>query len=117
MTKARINADDVDAVAAMNGYITATITNSSIPMTLNRRYAITGTGPGVLPTFTTNGEFVIVEFKTSAGVTSTVGRNSQTIDGSATDDTYTGGGNGPVIRYVFVSPWSVSSRLIEGLPA
>ncbi len=118
MTKARINADDVDALAAVNGKITATIANSSTPMTARRRYAITGTGPAVLPTMSSVDDFVIVEYQTAGGVTSTVGRNGQTIDGSATDDVYLGtGSQGPVIRYDYAGLGAVTSRMIEGIPA
>ena len=101
-----------DELDAANGKIDQTITTGTVAMNANRRSRITG-GTGTLPTLTAENFFAIVELAPADGVTATVGRNSQTLDGEATDDTYTGdGGPGPVIRYTFVSAGVVRSQLI-----
>lgn len=116
MTKARTNADDIDAQAAMAGKITATLSSGTTAMTPRRRYRISSTATGTLPVMA-SGDFVIVEFTVGGGITGTVGRNSQTIDGAAADDTYTGDGlPGPVIRYDYASAGVVTSRILEGTP-
>jgi hypothetical protein len=112
-----LDANTIETLQSVGGTITSTITNSTVATSPYNTYIITGTGPAILPTFAADGEFVIVDFRTTAGVTSTVGRNSQTIDGSATDDTYVGDGAvGPVIRYSYSSAGAVISRLIGGSP-
>jgi len=101
---------------AVVGKVTATLSGGTTAMTAKRRYRISSTATGTLPTMVA-GDFVIVEFTVGAGVTGTVGRNSQTIDGVAGDDTYVGtGSQGPVVRYDYASAGAVTSRLIEGIP-
>jgi hypothetical protein len=112
-----LDGDTLTTLLSVGGEITQTIANTTTQLSTYTTNIITGTGPAILPTFAADGEFVIVDFRTTAGVTSTVGRNSQTIDGSATDDTYIGdGGTGPVIRYSYSSAGAVISRLIGGSP-
>ena len=105
-----------EEVLARDGKITATLSSSTTAMTANRRYRISGTATGTLPTFTA-GQWCIVEFTVGSGVTGTVGRNSQTIDGVAGDDTYTGTGGttGPVWRYYCDSAGVVVTKLIESV--
>lgn len=110
-----VDTTEIEEFLAVTGKLTGTITSGTTAMTDRRRYKITG-GTGTLPTMAA-GSFCIVEMAPAAGITVTVARNSQTIDGSATDDTYIGdGGQGPVIRYAYVSAGVVTSRLIEGSP-
>lgn len=102
---------------SVGGDIDATITNTTTQLSTYTSVILSGTGPAVLPTFATAGEFVIVNFKPSAGVTATINRNSQTIDGVAENDTYVGdGAPGPIIRYSYSSAGAVISRLIGGSP-
>ncbi len=106
---------ELEEFLALTGKINATITSGTTAMTDRRRTKITG-GTGTLPTMAA-GSFVIAEIAPAAGVTATIGRNAQTIDGLAADDTYTGsGGTGPVIMYEYVSAGVVTSRLIGGSP-
>lgn len=102
---------------ALTGTITATLSSGTTAMTAKRRYRISSTATGTLPTMT-DGDFVIVELTVGAGVVGTVGRNSQTIDGNAADDTYTGdgGSTGPVVLYKYTSAGAVTSELIGGVP-
>lgn len=112
-----VDTTEIEEFLALSGKITATLSSGTTAMTAKRRYRISSTATGTLPTMAA-GDFVIVEFTVGAGIVGTVGRNSQTIDGSATDDTYTGDGTqGPVIRYDYASGGVVTSRLIEGIPA
>jgi hypothetical protein len=112
-----LDGNTIATLWAVGGYINQTIANTTTQLSTYTTNIITGTGPAVLPTFAADGEFVIVDFRTTAGVTSTVDRNTQSIDGSATDDTYIGdGGPGPVIRYSYSSAGAVISRLIGGSP-
>jgi hypothetical protein len=106
-----------ESLLAQWGKITATLSSGTTAMTARRRYRISSTATGTLPTMV-QGDFVIVEFTVGAGVTGTVGRNSQTIDGASADDTYTGDGgdSGPVIRYRYSSAGAVTSELIGGVP-
>lgn len=100
---------------ALSGQFTSLITAGTVAMTDRRRYRISG-GTGTLPTFV-NGSFVIVEYVPAAGVTATVGRNSQTIDGASADDTFIGNGQpAPVILYTYASAGVVVSRLIGSTP-
>lgn len=111
-----LDTTQVEEFLAVTGKVTATLSAGTTAMTARRRYRISSTATGTLPTMVA-GDFVIVEFTVGAGVTGTVGRNSQTIDGTAEDDTYTGdGAEGPVIRYDYASAGAVTSRLIEGIP-
>lgn len=107
---------DTDAFLAISGAITATLTTGTTSMTDKRRYRITGTATGTLPTMVA-GSFVIVEYALSNGTTGTVARNSQTIDGAAANDTYIGdGSNYPAVMYSYSSAGVVTSRLIQGGP-
>lgn len=111
-----VDTTELEEFLALSGKITATLASGTTAMTARRRYRISSTATGTLPTMAA-GDFVIVEFTNAAGITATVGRNSQTIDGSATDDTLIGsGGNGPVVRYDYASAGVVTSRVIEGTP-
>lgn len=117
MTKARTNADDIDAQAALAGKITATLSSGTTAMTARRRYRISAAATGTLPALAA-GDFVIVEFTVAQGVTATVARNGQTIDGAAANDTYTGTGvQGPVVRYDYATTGAATSRLMEGIPS
>lgn len=111
-----VDTTELEEFQALTGKITGTLSSGTTAMTARRRYRISSTATGTLPTLAA-GDFVIVEFTVGAGVVGTVGRNSQTIDGASADDTYTGtGSTGPVIRYDYVSAGVVTSRLIEGIP-
>ena len=113
---ASVDTTELEEFLALTGKITATLSSGTTAMTARRRYRISSTATGTLPTMVA-GDFVIVEFTVGAGVTGTVARNSQTIDGASADDTYTGdGAQGPVIRYDYVSAGVVTSRIIEGIP-
>lgn len=112
-----VDTTELEEFLALIGKITATLSSGTTAMTARRRYRISSTATGTLPSMVA-GDFVIVEFTNGAGVTATVGRNSQTIDGASADDTYVGtGSQGPVVRYDYVSAGVVTSRLIEGIPA
>lgn len=101
----------VEEFMAFSGKITATLTSGTTAMTDKRRTRITG-GTGTLPAFS-SGSFVIAELRPANGVTVTVGRNSQTIDGTAADDTYTGdGGPGILVLYKYVSAGVITSEII-----
>ena len=108
---------ELEEFLALTGKITATLSSGTTAMTDRRRYRISAAATGTLPTMAA-GSFVIVEFTVGSGVTGTVARNSQTIDGAAADDTYlgTGGDSGPVIRYQFSSAGAVTSEIIGGVP-
>ncbi len=107
---------ELEEFLALTGKITATISSGTTAMTDRRRYRISSTATGTLPTMVA-GSFVIVEFTNGAGVTATVARNSQTIDGASADDTYIGTGTEtPVVRYDYASAGVVTSRLIEVIP-
>lgn len=111
--------DDGDSLGlstpAHNGVLTSTITSGTVAMTAGGRYRITG-GQADLPTLL-SAQFVIVELDPAAGTTVTVGRNAQTIDGAAEDDTYIGdGGASPVIRYSYSSAGAVKSEIIGSVP-
>lgn len=111
-----VDTTELEEFLAVTGKITATISSGTTAMTARRRYRISSTATGTLPTMVA-GDFVIVEFTNGAGVTATVGRNSQTIDGASEDDTYIGTGTeNPVIRYDYASAGAVTSRLIEVIP-
>lgn len=112
-----VDTTELEEFLALTGKITATLSAGTTAMTARRRYRISSTATGTLPTMAA-GDFVIVEFTNGAGITATVGRNSQTIDGASADDTYIGdGAQGPVVRYDYASAGVVTSRLIEGIPA
>lgn len=101
---------------ALVGKVTATLSSGTTAMTAKRRYRISSTATGTLPTMAA-GDYVVVEFTNGAGVTATVGRNSQTIDGVAENDTYVGTGTeNPVVRYDYASAGAVTSRLLEVIP-
>jgi hypothetical protein len=111
-----VPAVDTNWEQALAGKLTGTFSSGTTAMTANRRYRISGTATGTLPTLT-DGQGVIVEFTVGNGVTGTVGRNSQTIDGESSDDTYAGdGSNGPVILYSYASAGAVTSTLIGSTP-
>lgn len=111
-----VDTTELEEFLALTGKITATLSSGTTAMTARRRYRISSTATGTLPTMGA-GDFVIVEFTNGAGVTATVARNSQTIDGTAEDDTYIGQGTEtPVIRYDYASAGAVTSRLIEVIP-
>jgi hypothetical protein len=111
-----VNTTELEEFLALTGKVTGTLSSGTTAMTARRRYRISSTATGTLPTMV-EGDFVIVEFAVGAGVTGTVGRNSQTIDGESSDDTYIGDGyQGPVIRYDYASAGAVTSRLVEGTP-
>lgn len=100
------------AFLAVTGTETATILSVSTPMTAKRLYRFTGTGPAVLPTMAA-GDFVDVIMAQAIGTTGTIGRNSQTIDGVAGDDTLAGrGAPYPVFRYKYASAGAVVSELL-----
>ena len=112
-----VDTTELEEFLAVTGKLTATLSSGTTAMTARRRYQITATATGTLPTMVA-GDFVIVELPVAAGDTATIGRNSQTIDGASADDTYVGDGlQAPVIRYDYVSAGVVTSRLIEGTPA
>lgn len=111
-----VDTTELEEFLALTGKITATLSSGTTAMTARRRYRISSTATGTLPTMGA-GDFVIVEFTNGAGVTATVARNSQTIDGTAEDDTYIGlGTETPVVRYDYASAGAVTSRLIEVIP-
>jgi hypothetical protein len=111
-----VDTTELEEFLALTGKITDTLSSGTTAMTARRRYRISSTATGTLPTMGA-GDFLIVEFTNGAGVTATVARNSQTIDGAAEDDTYIGTGTeNPVIRYDYASAGVVTSRLIEVIP-
>lgn len=112
-----VDLTEISEFNATVGEITSTILNVSTPMVSGRRYLFTGTGPAVLPTLGVGG-FVEVVFAQASGVTGTVGRNGQTIDGAAADDTWLGSGgkSGPTLRYEYASSGAVKSELIGSVP-
>lgn len=100
---------------ALAGVRTATISSGTTAMTAGGRYLITG-GQGDLPTLS-SGQAVIVELDPASGTTVTVGRNSQTIDGTAEDDTYIGdGGASPIMLYSFSGSGAVKSEIVGSIP-
>jgi len=110
-----VDTTELEEFLAWTGKLTGTITSGTTAMTDRRRYRITG-GTGTLPTFAA-GSFVIVELDPATGTTVTIGRNSQTIDGAAEDDTYTGdGGAGVKMLYKFASAGAVTSEIIGSVP-
>lgn len=110
-----VDTTELEEFLALTGKLTATITSGTTAMTDKRRYRITG-GTGTLPTFAAT-SFMIVEMKPAAGTTVTIGRNSQTIDGTAEDDTYVGtGGSGVVVLYKYSAAGAVTSEIIGSLP-
>lgn len=112
-----LNANSISILRSYGGYSTQTVASTTTQLSTYTNVILSGTGPAVLPTFAADGEFVVVNYQPSAGVTATVGRNSQTIDGSAEDDTYIGdGGVGPIIMYSYSSAGVVVSRLLGGSP-
>jgi len=112
-----VDTTELEEFLALTGKITATLSAGTTAMTARRRYRISSTATGTLPAMT-DGDFVIVEFTVGAGITATVGRNGQTIDGGTTDDTFMGAGGdtGPVIRYQYSAAGAVTSELIAGVP-
>lgn len=109
-------AADTNWEEALAGKLTGTISSGTTAMTANRRYRISAAATGTLPSFSA-GQGLIVEFTVGDTVVATVGRNSQTIDGAAANDTYTGDGStGPIILYSFVSSGVVTSTLIGATP-
>jgi hypothetical protein len=116
ITIASTGTADTEWEEALAGKLTGTLSSGTTAMTANRRYRISGAATGTLPTLT-DGQAVIVEFTVGSGIVGTVGRNSQTIDGASTDDTYTGdGSNGPIVLYSFASAGVVTSTLIGSTP-
>lgn len=102
-----------EEILALFGKITSTI-SSGTPnnLTARRRHRVTGEATVTLPTMSA-GDFVIIEFANTAGTTVTVGRNSQTLDGAAEDDTYVGAGvAGPIFKYVYSSSGAVKREFI-----
>lgn len=92
------------------GVLTGTITSGTTAMSAGGLYRITG-GTGTLPTLS-SGQAVLVQMVPAAGNTTTVGRNSQTIDGVAEDDTYSvSTAPYPVVKYTG-SGGAVKSELI-----
>lgn len=103
------------AFQALAGKLAGVASTGTVEMVDQSRYQITG-GTVKLPTMSV-GSFSIVEMIPAPGVTVTVGRNAQTIDGTAADDTFLGDGSpGPVVRYEYLSAGVVTSRLVEGVP-
>lgn len=89
------------------------IASGTTAMTANRRYRITGTATATLPTYTA-GQWNVVEYGAATGLTQTVGRNSQTINGNAADNTCAT--KGPIILYYCTSAGVVVSKLIGRVP-
>lgn len=103
-TKVAVSSDPIA------GVLTGTITSGITAMSAGGLYRITG-GTGTLPALS-SGQAVLVQLVPAAGNTSTVGRNSQTIDGVAEDDTYSiSAGPYPVVKYTG-SGGAVKSELI-----
>lgn len=107
-----VDTTELEEFLALSGKITSSLSSGTTALTARRRYRFTGTATGTLPTMAA-GDFVILEFANAAGTTATVGRNSQTIDGTAADDTFSGEPTPyPVIRYDYSSAGAVVSELI-----
>ena len=116
ITIAATGSADTEWEKALAGKLTGTLSSGTTAMTANRRYRISAAATGTLPTFSA-GQGLIIEFTVGDTVVGTVGRNSQTIDGAAADDTYTGDGStGPIILYSYVSSGVVTSTLIGATP-
>lgn len=107
-------AADANETKALAGVVTADISSGTTAMTANRRYRITGTATATLPSFTVD-QWVIVEFGATTGLTQTVGRNSQTIDGVSSNDTCTT--YGPIVQYFCTGTGVVRSKIIGYLPS
>ena len=100
-------------IAALMGKITATYSTGTNSAAAFGRYRLTGTTTLNLPTLAAD-EWVIVEFALAAGTTGTVGRNSQTIDGTAADDTSTRYGD--IVLYYCDSAGAVTTKQIGLIP-
>lgn len=100
-------------IAALAGNRTD-IAAGSTTMVPGGRYRITGTATAAMPTYK-KGQWNIVEFGAADGLTQTVGRNAQTIDGVAADDTSTL--KGAIVLYYCDSAGAVVSKKIGQLPA
>jgi hypothetical protein len=105
---------DADETKALAGVVTADISSGTTAMTANRRYRITGAATATLASFTAD-QWNIVEFGASTGTTQTIGRNSQTIDGVAANDTCTT--YGPIVEYFCTGTGVVRSKIIGYLPS
>lgn len=90
------------------------VASGTTNMTANNRYRATGACTLNLPVFTAN-QFVIVEFGQASGSLVTVGRNTQTIDGTSADDTCSTFGY--VVVYYCNSAGAVVTKLLELLPS
>lgn len=100
------------AFLALGGTVTSTITTGTEAMTAKRRHRITG-GTATIPTLTATDNFAILEMAPAVGVTVTAARNSQTINGTAADRTWTGtGGTGPILLFSFISAGAVRAEII-----
>lgn len=110
-----VDTTELPEFIATTGTETATVLSVSTPMTAKRLYRFTGTGPAVLPTMVA-GDFVDVILAQPAGTTGTIGRNSQTIDGAASDDSWVGGiAPYPIVRYRYTSAGAVKSEIIGSM--
>lgn len=105
---------DANETKALAGVVTADISSGTTAMTANRRYRITGMATATLPAFTTD-QWSIVEFGAATGLTQTVGRNSQTLNGLSADDTCST--YGPIVQYFCTGAGVVRSKIIGYLPS
>lgn len=100
------------AVLALGGTVTSTFTSGTNAMTAKRRHRITG-GTATIPALTATDNFAILEMAPAAGTTVTAARNSQTINGTAADRTWTGRGlTGPIMLFSFISAGAIRAQII-----
>lgn len=112
-----VDLQELEEFLALAGKLTGTLNTGTAAMTANRRYRIDGTATYTMPTYTA-GQWNIVEFQLGSGETATIGRNSQTIDGDASDDTASGDAAdaNAIILYTCTGAGAVTSTLIGSTP-
>lgn len=109
-----MSANQVKALDAISGKRLTDVSSGTTVATAFNRYRFTAAATITLPTFAAN-EFIIVEYGATAPALQTVGRNSQTIDGSSTDDTSQRYGD--IILYFCNSAGVVVTKHIALLPS
>ncbi|MBY0512040.1 MAG: hypothetical protein K2P94_18030 [Rhodospirillaceae bacterium] len=107
-----VDTSELPEILANTGTLTGTFTGGINVMAARRRYRITG-GTATLPTLTAADNFAILEMSPAAGTTVTAGRNSQSINGTSADRTWTGSGlTGPVLLFTFVSAGAIRMEIV-----
>lgn len=99
-------------IQALVGISTAVASGTTAAVAF-ARYNFTGSATITLPTFAA-GEWIIVEFGATAGLTCTIGRNGHTIDAVSENDTCIT--KGPILLYYCASTGVVVSKFIGRTP-